>query len=116
MFDVRLRTLLGSPAGNATYAQFLTGLRNPSAAESGDKDHKGEQYGNGTEGAGELAKDVGALANAGGGTVILGLREDRATSIPQHANPEPLTDEGGRPRRGAPARGWTVREPPPSRW
>ncbi|MEV5795149.1 hypothetical protein [Streptomyces sp. NPDC052192] len=49
MFAVRLRTLLGSPAGNASYAQFLTPLRNPSAAESGDIDYKGEQYGNGTE-------------------------------------------------------------------
>ncbi|MGW6487137.1 AlbA family DNA-binding domain-containing protein [Streptomyces sp. NPDC055056] len=93
MFDVRLRTLLGSPPGKASYTQFLTLLRNPSAAESGDLDYKGGQYGKGTEEAGELAKDVGALANAGGGTLILGLREDKATSIPQHTNPEPLTDQ-----------------------
>ncbi|MCX5134854.1 hypothetical protein OOK06_22540 [Streptomyces sp. NBC_00340] len=49
IFAVRLRTLLDSPAGNASYAQFLTLLRNPSAAESGGIDYKGEQYGNRTE-------------------------------------------------------------------
>ncbi|MFE3410517.1 helix-turn-helix domain-containing protein [Streptomyces mirabilis] len=93
MFDVRLRTLLGAPPEEAGYTQFLGLLHNPSAAESADLDYKGEQYAGGTAGAGELAKDVGALANAGGGTLILGLREDRATSIPQHANPQPLTDQ-----------------------
>lgn len=92
MFDARLQTLLGCRTDKATYAQYLTLIRNPSAVESADLDYKGEQYGKGTEEAGELAKDVAALANAGGGTLILGLREDRATSIPQHANPEPLTD------------------------
>ncbi len=35
VFDVRLRTLLGSPPGKASYAQYLTLLRNPSATESG---------------------------------------------------------------------------------
>ncbi|KOG75238.1 hypothetical protein ADK77_02615 [Streptomyces antibioticus] len=92
MFDARLQTLLGGRTDEATYAQYLTLLKNPSAVESTDLDYKGEQYGKGTEQAGELAKDVAALANAGGGTLILGLREDRATSIPQHPNPEPLTD------------------------
>lgn len=92
MFDARLRTLLGCAVGEATYAQYQTLIRNPSAVESTDLDYKGEQYGKGTEGAGELAKDVAALANASGGTLILGLREDRATSIPVLTNPEPLTD------------------------
>ncbi|MFD8261626.1 helix-turn-helix domain-containing protein [Streptomyces griseoluteus] len=40
-----------------------------------------------------MAKDVAALANTAGGTLILGLEEDRATSIPVRANPEPLTDQ-----------------------
>jgi hypothetical protein len=93
MFDARLRTLLGGAPDKAAYAQYMALKHNPSAVEGADLDYKGEQYGRGTEGAGELAKDVGALANAGGGTLILGLREDRATSIPRHDNPEPLTDQ-----------------------
>ncbi|MEU5976359.1 ATP-binding protein [Streptomyces sp. NPDC047315] len=92
MFDVRLRTLLGAAPGEASYAQFLSLIDNPNAQEGPDLDFKGEQYRKGSEAAGELAKDVAALANAAGGTLILGLREDRATSIPAHANPEPLTD------------------------
>ncbi|MGW0920717.1 AlbA family DNA-binding domain-containing protein [Streptomyces sp. NPDC002755] len=92
MFDARLQTLLGGRPDRVTYAQYLTLIKNPSAVESADLDYKGEQYGKGTDGAGELAKDVAALANANGGTLILGLREDRATSIPQQANPQPLTD------------------------
>lgn len=58
----RLRTLPGAAPGDATYAQYLTLIRNPSAVESTDLDYKGEQYGKGTEQAGELAKDVAALA------------------------------------------------------
>ncbi|SFF93146.1 Putative DNA-binding domain-containing protein [Actinacidiphila alni] len=93
MFDARLRTLLGAAPGEATYAQYLTLLKNPSAAEAADVDYKGEQYGSRANWPVELAKDVAALANAAGGTLVLGLREDRATSIPQYANPEELTDQ-----------------------
>ncbi|MFE4969136.1 helix-turn-helix domain-containing protein [Streptomyces sp. NPDC056660] len=93
MFDARLRTLLGAAPGAATYAQYLTLVRNPSAAESTDVDYKGKQYERKPEWQAELAKDVAALANASGGTLILGLEEDRATSVPVGANPEPLTDQ-----------------------
>jgi hypothetical protein len=93
MFDARLRTLLGAAPGEATYAQYLTLLKNPSAVEAADVDYKGEQYGSKPNWQVELAKDVAALANAAGGTLVLGLREDRATSIPQHPNPEDLTDQ-----------------------
>ncbi|MEU9882573.1 AlbA family DNA-binding domain-containing protein [Streptomyces phaeochromogenes] len=93
MFDARLRTLLGTAPGAATYAQYLTLVRNPSAAESTDVDYKGKQYERKPEWQAELAKDVAALANASGGTLILGLEEDRATSVPVGANPEPLTDQ-----------------------
>ncbi|WP_371660917.1 helix-turn-helix domain-containing protein [Streptomyces sp. NBC_00280] len=93
MFDARLRTLLGTAPGAATYAQYLTLVRNSSAAESTDVDYKGKQYERKPEWQAELAKDVAALANASGGTLILGLEEDRATSVPVGANPEPLTDQ-----------------------
>jgi hypothetical protein len=93
MFDARLRTLLGTAPGEATYAQYLTLIKNPSAAEGTDVDYKGERYERKPEWQGELAKDVAALANASGGTLILGLKEDRTTSIPIDDNPEPLTDQ-----------------------
>ncbi|MBY8882732.1 AlbA family DNA-binding domain-containing protein, partial [Actinacidiphila acidipaludis] len=87
-----MRTLLGAAPGEATYAQYRTLLRNPSAVEAADLDYKGEQYGRKPDWQVELAKDVAALANASGGTLVLGLYEDRATSIPQQPNPESLTD------------------------
>jgi Putative DNA-binding domain len=93
MFDARLRTLLGAVPGDATYAQYLTLLGNPNAVESTDLDYKGKQYEKKPEWQAELAKDVAALANAAGGTLILGLAEDKTTSIPERAQPEPLTDE-----------------------
>lgn len=94
MFDARLRTLLGAAPGDATYAQYLALIGNASAVESTDLDYKGRQYEpRKPEWQAELAKDVAALANASGGTLILGLAEDRATSVPAAANPEPLTDQ-----------------------
>lgn len=93
MFDARLRTLLGAAPRAATWAQYLTLIGNSNAAESTDLDYKGRQYERKPEWQAELAKDVAALANASGGTLILGLEEDRATSIPVSANPEPLTDQ-----------------------
>lgn len=92
MFDARLRTLLGSAVKDAPYGRFLTLIKNEQAVEGPDLDYKGDLYDKGTEGAGELAKDVAALANAGGGTLILGLHENKTTSVPQAANPLPLTD------------------------
>ncbi|MGW3852829.1 AlbA family DNA-binding domain-containing protein [Streptomyces fagopyri] len=94
MFDARLRTLLGAAAPRAaTWAQYLTLIGNPNAVESTDLDYKGRQYERKPEWQGELAKDVAALANTAGGTLILGMEEDRATSIPVRANPELLTDQ-----------------------
>ncbi|MET8012910.1 ATP-binding protein [Streptomyces sp. NPDC005271] len=94
MFDARLRTLLSAAAPRkASWAQYLALIGNPNAAESTDLDYKGRQYERKPEWQGELAKDVAALANTAGGTLILGLEEDRATSIPVRANPEPLTDQ-----------------------
>lgn len=93
MFDARLRTLLGSAPGQATYAQYMALINNPSAVESTDLEYKGDQYGKKPEWQAELAKDVASLANAAGGTLILGLKEDPTTSIPEFEHPEPLTDQ-----------------------
>lgn len=93
MFDARLRTLLGASSGEATWRDYQMLLRNPSAAESTDLEYKRRQYEKKPEWQAELAKDVAALANASGGTLILGLEEDRATSIPVKSNPELLTDQ-----------------------
>lgn len=64
----------------------------PLAAEGQDLDHKLEPHANGTEGGGELAKDIAAFANSTGGVLVLGLQDDRKTSIPVHASPIQLTD------------------------
>jgi hypothetical protein len=93
MFDARLRALLGAAAREATWAQYVTLIGNPNAVESTDLDYKGRQYERKPEWQAELAKDVAALANTAGGTLILGLEEDRATSVPASANPERLTDQ-----------------------
>ncbi|MFJ1757380.1 helix-turn-helix domain-containing protein, partial [Kitasatospora sp. NPDC088134] len=50
-------------------------------------------YDKGFEARTKLASDIAAFANTpGGGVLILGLYEDRATSAPAKANPLPLTD------------------------
>ncbi|MGW2612710.1 AlbA family DNA-binding domain-containing protein [Streptomyces mirabilis] len=92
MFDARLRTLLGCAPQDATFEHFEQLLHNDQAVEGPDLDYKGTLYGSGTEAAGELAKDVAALANASGGTLVLGMWEDKATSAPKAFNPLPLTD------------------------
>lgn len=53
-------------------------------AEDTDLDFKAELYGNGDSDKRELASDVAALANAGGGLLVLGVEEDdgRATATP----------------------------------
>ncbi|UIX34137.1 AlbA family DNA-binding domain-containing protein [Streptomyces sp. GQFP] len=88
----RLATLLGADPAQATADDVRKLLNNPLAAEGQDLDHKLEPHANGTEGGGELAKDIAAFANSTGGVLILGLQDDRKTSIPVHASPIQLTD------------------------
>lgn len=88
----RLATLLGTDPTQATADDVRRLLKNPQAAEDQDLDYKLTAHDNGTEGGGELAKDITALANATGGVLILGLQEDRKTSIPVHGAPLPLPD------------------------
>ncbi|MFJ4895035.1 helix-turn-helix domain-containing protein [Streptomyces sp. NPDC088788] len=88
----RLATLLGTDPAHATADDVRRLLNNPQAAEDQDLDYKLKPHDNGTEGGGELAKDIAALANATGGVLILGLQENRKTSIPVHAGPFELSD------------------------
>lgn len=88
----RLATLLGADPAQATADDVRKLLNNPLAAEGQDLDHKLEPHANGTEGGGELAKDIAAFANSTGGVLVLGLQDDRKTSIPVHASPIQLTD------------------------
>ncbi|RPE27253.1 AlbA family DNA-binding domain-containing protein [Kitasatospora cineracea] len=95
MFDLRLRTLLGvQRLQDVTWDDLQALLNNENAAEGPDIDYKAgpEPYKTGTEGAGEFVKDVLALANTSGGVLVLGVAEDRATSVPAAFVPVPLLD------------------------
>ncbi|MFB6980727.1 AlbA family DNA-binding domain-containing protein [Streptomyces scopuliridis] len=88
----RLTTLLGADPAQATADDVRRLLNNAQAAEDQDLDYKLEPHANGTEGGGELVKDIAAFANSTGGVLILGLQDDRKTSIPVHSAPIQLTD------------------------
>ncbi|MFD9137319.1 RNA-binding domain-containing protein [Streptomyces bottropensis] len=62
------------------------------AAEGRDLDHKLAPHDTGTEGGGEPAQAIAAFANSTGGVLVLGLQDDRRTSVPVHASPIQLTD------------------------
>ncbi|MFE2719485.1 helix-turn-helix domain-containing protein [Streptomyces mirabilis] len=68
-------------------------MDNPDAREDEDLDYKGPHYRADQVGRTELAKDVAALANGIGGVLVLGLAEDRQTSIPKAVTPVELTDK-----------------------
>jgi hypothetical protein len=71
----RLEQLLGGPIDDTlTYTQ-VKGLI-PSTTEGPDLDFKRDTYGNSDSSKKELCSDVAALANAGGGILILGMDED----------------------------------------
>ncbi|MFJ9627406.1 helix-turn-helix domain-containing protein [Streptomyces sp. NPDC101175] len=88
----RLATLLATDPAQATADDVRRLLNNPRAAEDQDLDYKLEPHANGTEGGGELAKDIAAFANSTGGVLVLGLQDDRRTSVPVHDAAIPLTD------------------------
>ncbi|WFE52992.1 ATP-binding protein [Micromonospora sp. WMMD1155] len=71
----RLEQLLGGPIdGTLTYQQ-VKGLI-PAAAESPDLDFKRDTYSSRDKDRKELCGDVGGLANANGGLIVLGMEED----------------------------------------
>jgi hypothetical protein len=61
--------------------------------EQGDLDWKQIRYESKTEWREEFAKDVAAMANSGGGLIVLGVEEDRPTARAVSVNPvEAMTD------------------------
>src|SRR5690349_7316861 len=66
-------------------------MQNPSYSEP-RIDYKAAHYSADQAGRAELAKDVAALANGIGGVLVLGLAEDRRSSIPSAVTPVELTD------------------------
>ncbi|PMR58833.1 hypothetical protein C1A38_22700 [Verrucosispora sp. ts21] len=71
----RLEQLLGGPVDESlTYTQ-VTGLI-PATAEGPDLDFKRDTYGSRDKDRKALCGDVGGLANANGGLLILGMEED----------------------------------------
>ncbi|MFC9646513.1 helix-turn-helix domain-containing protein [Streptomyces mirabilis] len=88
----RVEALLGGSLEQVTYAQLASLVGNPDAREDEDLDYKGPHYSADQAGRAELAKDVAALANGIGGVLVLGLAEDRRTSIPNAVTPVELTD------------------------
>lgn len=89
----RVAQLLGAPPELASYDQIAGIVGNPNATEGQDLEFKGELYAAGFDKRSELAKDVTSFANATGGVIIIGLREDRRTSVPAAVNPVSLTDQ-----------------------
>ena len=75
----RLETLFGGPIDDTLTFEQVMGLI-PNAGESPDLDFKQETYvtsGNGGQkGTKNLCGDVAAMANAGGGVIVLGVQED----------------------------------------
>ncbi|WP_328698046.1 AlbA family DNA-binding domain-containing protein [Streptomyces sp. NBC_00342] len=88
----RVEALLGGPLEQVTYVQLASLVGNSDAREDEDLEFKAPHYSADQAGRTELAKDVAALANGTGGVLILGLAEDRSTSIPCAVTPVELTD------------------------
>ncbi|MEV0436585.1 ATP-binding protein [Nocardia sp. NPDC050413] len=71
----RLTAVFGVPVAELTAASIDRAIANQ-VPEAGDLDWKQMLYPDTSEGRGELAKDVAALANASGGILVLGVQED----------------------------------------
>ncbi|WP_328468911.1 ATP-binding protein [Actinoplanes sp. NBC_00393] len=71
----RLESLFGGPINaNLTFDQ-VRGLI-PNASESPDLDFKRDTYPSGDRGKKDLCGDIGGMANAGGGVIVIGIEED----------------------------------------
>lgn len=80
----RLEQIFGAPLSSVTYEQVLS-LKVNGVTEAPDLDFKGELYGGNDEAKRALSGDVAALANSGGGVLLLGVMQDeqaRAADTP----------------------------------
>jgi Putative DNA-binding domain len=80
----RLESIFGAPL-DALTSQHIHGLVTSSAQEAFDLDFKKTLYGRTDPDKWALAGDVAAMANTGGGVIVLGVEEDDracATAIP----------------------------------
>ncbi|MEV0684729.1 ATP-binding protein [Nocardia sp. NPDC050378] len=75
----RLTALFGAPVDALTYTHLADAVARQ-IPEAEDLDFKQTLYEKTTEGKQELAKDVSALANAGGGVIILGIAEQNSVA------------------------------------
>lgn len=76
----RLREVLGAPVGELTESH-ISGLVDQRVEESFDLDFKETVYGSSDGDKQSLAVDVAALANSGGGLLLLGLRDEDSVAI-----------------------------------
>ena len=77
----RLETVLDGRLDSVNYGQILS-LATNQVAEAADLEFKGSLYARSDAGKAELAKDVAAIANSGGGVIFLGIsdHDDRAAT------------------------------------
>ncbi|MFG3524894.1 helix-turn-helix domain-containing protein [Nocardia nova] len=87
----RLTALFGAPVDALTKDHLAAAVARQ-VPEAEDLDFKGTLYGKTAEDKQELAKDVTALANAGGGVLILGIAE--RNSVADVLKPVPLQAKG----------------------
>ncbi|MFE2961962.1 AlbA family DNA-binding domain-containing protein [Nocardia tengchongensis] len=86
----RLTAVFGVPVDSLTATEIDTAVAQR-VPEGEDLDWKKECYPTTNAGREELAKDVGALANAGGGILVIGVTEDSASGCAAAPNPVPLS-------------------------
>ncbi|WTX01137.1 ATP-binding protein (plasmid) [Streptomycetaceae bacterium NBC_01309] len=86
----RLEDLFGGTLDAISYADVVSLLGNPDAAEAEDLDFKRDHYTSDPKSREELAKDVAAFANHIGGVIVLGIADARG--VPSKAFDVDLAD------------------------
>lgn len=86
-----LEALLGATPSLLTWDNLL-GLIEAGVSESEFLDFKRDHYGNGESERRDAAKDVAALANSGGGVLLIGIAEDER-GCASELTPVPISDD-----------------------